>query len=59
MDNKHRDREFDAADRPMGKGRVGLIVTGSVITGLVVSLVLVIGPFGGSQEHVIMGTALL
>jgi pimeloyl-ACP methyl ester carboxylesterase len=43
----------------MGKGRVGLIVAGSVITGLVVSLVLVIGPFGGAQEHVIMGTALL
>jgi pimeloyl-ACP methyl ester carboxylesterase len=43
----------------MGKGRVGLIVAASVITGLVVSLVLVIGPFGGAQEHVIMGTALL
>src|SRR5947207_10941055 len=59
MDSKHRDREVDAPNRPMGKGRVGLIVAGSVITGLVVSLVLVIGPFGGAQEHVIMGTALL
>jgi len=38
---------------------VGLIVAGSLITGLVVALVLVIGPFGGAQEHVIMGTALL
>src|SRR5436190_22945499 len=43
----------------MRKGRVGLVVAGSMITGFVVALVLVIGPFGGAQEHVIMGTALL
>lgn len=30
-----------------------------MIAGFVVALVLVIGPFGGAQEHVIMGTALL
>jgi pimeloyl-ACP methyl ester carboxylesterase len=30
-----------------------------MMTGFVVALVLVIGPFGGTQEHVIMGTALL
>jgi pimeloyl-ACP methyl ester carboxylesterase len=43
----------------MGKGHIGLIVAGSLIAGLVVALVLVIGPFGGAAEHVIMGTALL
>src|SRR5207253_179223 len=59
MDSKHRDRELDAPNRPIRKGHVGLIVAGSVITGFVVALVLVIGPFGGAQEHVIMGTALL
>ena len=59
MDSKDRDHEIDAPDRPIRKGRVGLIVAGSLITGLVVALVLVIGPFGGAQEHVIMGTALL
>jgi pimeloyl-ACP methyl ester carboxylesterase len=59
MDNKHRDRRVDAPDRPIRNGRVGLIVAGSAIIGLVVSLALVIGPFGGAQEHVIMGTALL
>jgi len=59
MDSKHRDHEIDAQDRSIRKGRVGLIVAGSLITGFVVALVLVIGPFGGAQEHVIMGTALL
>jgi pimeloyl-ACP methyl ester carboxylesterase len=59
MDSKHRDREVDAPDRQIRKGRVGLIVAGSLFTGLVVALVLVIGPFGGAEEHVIMGTALL
>ena len=59
MDSKYRDHEIDAKDRSIRKGRVGLIVVGSLITGFVVALVLVIGPFGGAQEHVIMGTALL
>jgi pimeloyl-ACP methyl ester carboxylesterase len=59
MDSKHRDREVDAPDRPIRKDGVGLIVAGSLITGLMVALALVIGPFGGAQEHVIMGTALL
>jgi hypothetical protein len=35
------------------------MVAGSMIVGLVASIVLVIGVFGGAQEHVIMGTALL
>src|SRR5256885_8563562 len=59
MDSKHRAREVHSPDRSIRKGRVGLIVAGSLITGFVVALVLVIGPFGGAQEHVIMGTALL
>src|SRR5437660_5776152 len=49
----------DAPVRPIRKGRVGLIVAGSLFSGLVVSLALVLGPFGGAQEHVIMGTAPL
>src|SRR5438094_5861200 len=55
----HRDREIDAPARRIREGRVGLIVAGSMFSGLVVSLVLVVGLFGGAQEHVIMGTALL
>src|SRR5438093_12278547 len=55
----HRDHERDALARPIREGRVGLIVAGSMFSGLVVSLVLVVGLFGGAQEHVIMGTALL
>jgi pimeloyl-ACP methyl ester carboxylesterase len=51
--------EIGAQDRSIRKGRVGLIVAGSLITGFVVALLLVIGPFGGAEEHVIMGTALL
>ncbi len=51
--------ETGAPARPISKGRVGLMVAGSMISGLVVSLALVLGPFEGAQEHVIMGTALL
>jgi len=59
MDSKHRDKDLEVADAPRRRGHIGLIVAGSLITGFVVALVLVIGPFGGAQEHVIMGTALL
>src|SRR5947207_2760689 len=59
MDSKHHVHELKAADRPMRRGHIGLIVAGSLMTGFVVSIVLVIGPFGGGQEHVIMGTALV
>src|SRR5437899_11912775 len=52
-------KEVDAPARPIRKGRVGLIATGSMFSGLVVALGLVVGPFGGAQEHVIMGTALI
>ena len=58
MDRKHGDHETDPAEGPIRKGHIGLIVAGSIIAGFVVVLVLVIGPFGGAQEHVIMGTAL-
>src|SRR5207244_9642645 len=51
--------EMAAPARPIRKSRVGLIVSGSMFSGLVVSVVLVVGLFGGAQEHVIMGTALL
>jgi pimeloyl-ACP methyl ester carboxylesterase len=57
--DRNRDHEMDARARPIRKGRVGLIVAGSMLSGLVVALVLVIGAFGGAQEHVIMGAALL
>src|ERR671936_3223664 len=53
------DQETGSPDRPIRKRRIGLIVAGSLMTGVVLSLGLVIGPFGGAQEHVIMGTALL
>ena len=59
MDDKQRDRSTDPHEGPIRKGRVGLIVAGSMITGFVAALMLVIGPFGGAQEPVIMGTALL
>jgi pimeloyl-ACP methyl ester carboxylesterase len=51
--------ETSDAARPMRKGHIGLIVAGSLIAGFVVALGLVLGPFGGAQEHLIMGTALL
>src|SRR5256885_10085403 len=51
--------ETAAPTRQIRKGRVGLMVAGSTFSGLVASLALVVGPFGGAQEHVIMGVALL
>ncbi|MCK7533817.1 MAG: hypothetical protein MZV63_23690 [Marinilabiliales bacterium] len=59
MHGKPRDHEADPPEGPIRTGRIGLIVAGSMITGFVVALVLVIGPFGGAQEHVVMGAALL
>ena len=38
---------------------IGRIVVGCLTSGLVVALVLVIGPVAGAQEHVITGTVLL
>jgi pimeloyl-ACP methyl ester carboxylesterase len=59
MDSKQRDREIGPPDGPIRKGNLGLVVTGSIIAGFVVALVLVVGPFAGAQEHVIMGAALI
>src|ERR1051326_5960628 len=55
--NKRRDNQIGAPARR--QGHIGVIIAGSMCSGLVVSLVLVVGPFGGAQEHLIMGTALL
>jgi len=55
--NTGRDNQLGAPARR--QGHIGVIVAGSMFFGLVVSLVLVVGPFGGAREHVIMGTALL
>jgi pimeloyl-ACP methyl ester carboxylesterase len=38
---------------------IGRIVAGCLLAGLVTALGLVLGPFGGAQEHVITGTVLL
>ena len=59
MDSEHRGRELEATDRRTRKGHIGLIVAGSLTIGLIAAIVLVIGPFGGAQEHEIMGSALL
>jgi pimeloyl-ACP methyl ester carboxylesterase len=59
ISSQHRDHAIGAPARPIRKSPVGLVVAGSIFSGLVVALVLVVGPFGGAQEHVIMGTALL
>ena len=45
--------------RHPGKSHIGLIVAGSLLGGLVSAIVLVAGPLGGSQEHVITGAVLL
>ena len=36
-------------------GHIGLIVLGSIVAGLVLGLVLVLGVFGGSEEATITG----
>ena len=43
----------------MATHHIGLIVTGSLIGGLVAVLALGVGPVAGAQEHVIAGTVLL
>lgn len=54
------ERQYDeSSGPPMRRGHIGLVVAGSLIGGLVAALVLVLGVFGGAQEHVISGTALL
>jgi pimeloyl-ACP methyl ester carboxylesterase len=42
-----------------GRGHIGLTVLGSILAGLVLGLVLVLGVFGGSEEATITGAALI
>src|SRR5687768_4513871 len=42
-----------------GKGRIGLVVFGSITAGLVLGLVLVLVVFAGGEESQITGSALL
>ena len=44
--------------RGWSRGHVGRIVTATLLGGFVASLVLVIGPFAGAEEHVITGVVL-
>jgi pimeloyl-ACP methyl ester carboxylesterase len=44
---------------PSQSGRIGLIVLGSILAGLALGLVLVLGPFGGNEEGTITGSALI
>ena len=41
------------------RGHIGLIVLGSILAGLALGLVLVLGVFGGSEEATITGAALM
>ena len=41
------------------RGHIGLIILGSIVSGLVLGLVLVLGVFGGSEEATITGAALI
>jgi predicted lipid-binding transport protein (Tim44 family) len=41
------------------RGHIGLIVGGSILAGLALGLVLVLGVFGGGEEATITGSALL
>lgn len=59
MDTHPREHETLPPGGSSRKGPIGPTVAGSTIAGFVVSVALVIGPFGGAQEHVIAGTALL
>ena len=45
--------------RRTARGHIGLIVLGSIVAGLVLGLVLVLGVFGGSEEATITGAALI
>ena len=42
-----------------GRGHIGLVVLGSIASGLILGLVLTLGVFGGGPEHVITGAALV
>ena len=54
-----KDLPETAALQPVRKGHIGLIVAGSVITGLIVASGLAVVVFGGAAEPVITGVVLL
>jgi pimeloyl-ACP methyl ester carboxylesterase len=41
------------------EGHIGRVVAGSLVSGLVVAIALVAGPFAGAREHIITGSVLL
>jgi pimeloyl-ACP methyl ester carboxylesterase len=49
---------FSALEEKHRRGHIGLVVLGSIMAGLVLGLVLVLGVFGGGRENVITGAAL-
>ena len=51
--------DISALEKSHGRGHIGLVVLGSILAGLVLGLVLVLGVFGGGQESAITGAALI
>ncbi len=54
-----RDLQQPGLVQPTPKGRIGLIVVGSMASGLVVALALVAAPFIPAEENVLTGVVLL
>jgi hypothetical protein len=54
-----KDLQETAALQPVRKGHIGLIVAGSVITGLIAALGLAVVVFEGAAEPVITGVVLV
>ena len=46
-------------EKEPGRGHIGLVVLGSIVGGLILGLVLVLGVFSGGREDVITGAALI
>jgi pimeloyl-ACP methyl ester carboxylesterase len=46
-------------ETPTSRGHIGRTVTLSILGGLALAVIAVVGPFAGSEEHVIAGTVLL
>jgi pimeloyl-ACP methyl ester carboxylesterase len=60
MTSQHSDsRQQPRTPRAPAKGRIGLIVAGSLVTGLVVVLLLVAAPFIEAKQNVLTGMVLL
>ena len=55
----HSSDSVPSPDEGGHSGHIGLIVLGSIVAGLVLGLVLVLGVFGGSEEATITGAALI